>query len=262
MNSLLNIEKQDRILFKRHFIRNVILEFNFPNLKKDILLGNIENLNKSFSEIGFSRLIQMKQVEFKMTVDKDVPEQITHDKEVIGLLLFDDEKKIRIEILETKMIISIFKYLNFDNFISQVEKIISILHEFAPENNLVTKISLKKQNSIISTETKSFDDLTFILNEPLLSVMRTPIIPFSNFDFAQDEFRVIKDQYKCRIASDCRRRSEDEFEINLNILVVDNNQYDIGNIADKLRNLNNFNFSVFCWATTDKFKEVMNEEVT
>lgn len=260
MNDLLNIEKQDRMLFKRHFIRNVILEFNFPNLKKDILLSNIENLNKSFSKIGFDRLIQMKQIEFKMTVDKDVPEQITHDKEVIGLLLFDDDKKIRIEILETKMIISIFKYLNFDEFIEQVQEIIDILYKVAPENNVITKMSLRKQNSIISTETKSFDDLTFILNEPLLSVIRTSIVPFENFDFAQDEFRVIKDKYKCRISSDCRRRSADEFEINLNILVIDDNHYNIENISNKLRELNNFNFSVFCWATTDKFKQIMNEE--
>jgi|GEM_PF-2421275 len=260
-SQLLNIKTTKRKLFKRHFIRSVILEFNFANLKKETILQHTDSIKSKFSELGFKRFVGMKQIEFKMTSDKDTPEQITNDKETIGLLLFNDEKRMRIEILENKMIISIFKYLNFDDFIAKVEKMISILKEVAPKNDTLTRIALRKQNSIISTETTSFEDLRFIFRKPLLSALHEKAIPFENFDYTKDEFRVIKSGYKCRVSSDCQRKTSNEFEINLTILVVDNVQDELCNISKKLKAINDFNFSVFCWATTGKFKKIMNEEI-
>lgn len=259
--NLLNIEKVERKIFHRHFIRNVILEFNFDCLEKDIIINKIKYLTEKFNSIGFTKFDEIKQIEFKMTTDKDIPEHIIHDNETIGLLFLNDEQKIRIELLENKLIINIFKYLCFENFIDQVKIIIEIINSLRNENNNITRIALRKENAIISTETNSFENIIEILNPPLLSMLRGNTIPFETFDFCQDEFRVIKNELKCRVSSTCMRKAEDEFEINLNILVVDDTKNTIDDLSKKLKEINDFNFSIFCWATTDKFKNIMNEVI-
>ena len=108
IKELINIEEKERISFKRHFIRNVVLEIVFDNLNKESLLKNKDNIQKQFKNLGFTKFGEMKQIEFKMNIEDDVPEQIQNDNEVIGLLLFDDNRKIRIELMSNKIIISIF----------------------------------------------------------------------------------------------------------------------------------------------------------
>ena len=262
IKELINIEEKERISFKRHFIRNVVLEIVFDNLNKESLLKNKDNIQKQFKNLGFTKFGEMKQIEFKMNIEDDVPEQIQNDNEVIGLLLFDDNRKIRIELMSNKIIISIFKYLSFDNFVIDVTKMINVLSEIMAENNHINLISLGKQNTIISTDTKSFDDLTFILNKPLLSSIRESLIPFENFEYTRDEFSILKNGYKCKIGSNCLKRENDgEYEINLDISVTDTKQCDFNNLTEKLQGINNFIYSVFCWATSDRFKTIMNEEV-
>ncbi len=261
LNELINIEEKERVSFKRHFIRNVVLEIAFDDMNKDALLKNKDNIQNQFKNIGFTKFGEMKQIQFKMNVDEDAPEQIPNDNEVIGLLLFDDKRKIRIELMSNRIIISIFKYLSFDNFVVDVTKMINILKEIMSVDNHIKLISLGKQNTIISTDTKTFDDLTFILNKPLLSSIRESIIPFDNFEYTRDEFSIFKDGYRCKIGSNCLKRENDgEYEINLDISVTDAKQYEFDNLTEKLQNINNFVYSVFCWATSDKFKTIMNED--
>ena len=164
INKLLNIKNVERQLFKRHFIRNVILELNFTNLSKEIILKEIEKIKNEFKNIGFSRFLDIKQLEFKMTSEDEIPEKVQND-ETIGIVLFNDEFLIRIELLENKLIFSIFKYLNFDSFIKQVEKVLNLLKNIIPNLNEINNISLSKQNSIISKETKSCEDINNILNK-------------------------------------------------------------------------------------------------
>ena len=260
INKLLNIKNVERQLFKRHFIRNVILELNFTNLSKEIILKEIEKIKNEFKNIGFSRFLDIKQLEFKMTSEDEIPEKVQND-ETIGIVLFNDEFLIRIELLENKLIFSIFKYLNFDSFIKQVEKVLNLLKNIIPNLNEINNISLSKQNSIISTETKSFEDINNILNKTLLPALNSEVVPYDNFDFTRNEFAVIKNNYRCKVSANCQRTALDEFEINLNILVIDNKNTNIEDVSKNLKNINSFNFSVFNWATTDKFKKIINEEI-
>lgn len=262
LNELINIDEVERKSFKRHFIRNVVLEIAFDDLNKETLLNNKEKLQNDFKSLGFTKFGEMKQIEFKMTVDNDVPQQIKNDDETIGLLLFDDDRKIRVELLSNRIIISIFKYLNFDVFAGDIMKMIEVLKGITPSNNNVKSIIFSKQNTIISTETKTFDDLTFILNKPLLQSIRESLIPFENFEYSRDEFSIKKDNYKCIVGSNCVKRNNDgEYEINLNISVTDTHVNSFEQLASNLKDINNFIYSVFCWATTDKFKSIMNEDV-
>lgn len=262
LNKLINIEEVERKPFKRHFIRNVVLEISFDDLNKDILLNNKKKIQSDFKQLGFVKFGEMKQIEFKMTVDRDTPEQIKNEDETIGLLMFDDNRKIRIELFSNRIIISIFKYLNFDVFIDDIMKMVSVLKSITSSTIRVKSIVLSKQNTIISTDTESFDDLAYILNEPFLQSIRSSLIPFENFEYAKDEFRITKENYKCLIGSNCIKRSNiGEYEINLNISVTDNQINNFEQLTAVLKDINNFIFSLFCWATTEKFKSVMNEEI-
>ena len=262
LNKLINIEEVERKPFKRHFIRNVVLELSFNDLNKETLINNKEKLQSAFKQLGFVKFGEMKQIEFKMTVDKDTPEQIKNEDETIGLLMFDDSRKIRIELFSNRIIISIFKYLNFDIFIDDIMKMIDVLKSITSDSIQAKSVTLSKQNTIISTDTKSFDDLTYILNKPLLQSIRESLSPFENFEYTKDEFSITKENYKCLIGSNCVKRSNvGEYEINLNISVIDNQISNFEQLTEVLKDINNFIFSLFCWATTEKFKSVMNEEV-
>lgn len=262
LNELINIKEEVRIPFRRHFIRNVVLELAFDDLNKNTLLDNREKIQNSFKSLGFNNFGEMKHIELKMSVENDIPEQITNDNKTVGLLLFDDNRKIRVELLSNRIIVSIFKYLNFDTFVDDIEKMINILREITPKDNHVKMISLSKQNTIISTDTTSFEDLIFILNKPFLSSMRESIIPFENFEYTRDEFNLVKNNYNCKIGSNClKRKNKGEYEINLDISVVSNESSAFETITEQLKGINNFIFSIFCWATTDKFKSIMNEDV-
>ena len=81
LNKLINIEEVERKPFKRHFIRNVVLELSFNDLNKETLINNKEKLQSAFKQLGFVKFGEMKQIEFKMTVDKDTPEQIKNEDE-------------------------------------------------------------------------------------------------------------------------------------------------------------------------------------
>ncbi|MBO5434570.1 TIGR04255 family protein [bacterium] len=259
IDSLLNIPNIQRKVFTRHFIKNVIIEFSFYALFQDVIIAKKEYLKESFKNLGFTICENISQVQFALGIRDEKPTVNTTD-EVVGFVFGNNDEKIRIELVENKLIINVFKYQNFENFFCKIEKIIDVINNVLQDNKLITNISLKKVNSIISTETKSYEDITNVLNSNFLAIMRNDTIPYENFESCYDIFKVRRDEYNCSVSSKCKKRKEDEFEIVLDITISQDLSNSEIKISQVLENINNTNFSIFSWATTDYFKQIMNEE--
>lgn len=259
IENLLNIPKAKRQVFTRHFIRNVVIEFSFYTLFQDVIVNNKDYLKDNFKNLGFTVCQDIKQVQFALGISDEKPKINTTDN-TVGYVYENVDEKIRIELVENKLVINVFKYQNFENFFTKIEKIVDVINNVLKGTNLITKIILKKVNTIISTETNTYEEITKILNDNFLSVMRNNIVPFENFESCFDTFKSKKDNYCCSVSSKCKRRNIDEFEILLDITISQELSNSNINIPEVLENINNTNFSIFSWATTDYFKQIMNED--
>ena len=258
IENLLKIPAVERQLFTRHFIKNVVIEFNFVELFQNLIINNKNTLKEAFKNLGFQSN-EIQQVQFALGISDEKPEVKTSD-EVVGFVFENNEEKIRIELIENQLIINVFKYQNFDNFFIKVDKIVNIVLGIIPANKQISKIVLKKVNTIVSTETTSFEDLTSILNSNFFSILKNNIIPFENFTSCSDMFEVTKNTYKCKVYAKCKKRNVDKFEITLDITICHELKENNINIPQILENINNTNFSIFHWVTTDYFKQIMNED--
>lgn len=259
IKNLLNIPDAERKIYARHFIRNVVIEISFYALFQDLILKNITYLKENFKNLGFTSCQEIKQVHFALGINDEKPQMKTSDK-VAGYVFENTFEKTRIELIENKLAITVFKYQNFENFFIKIEKIIDIINTIMSENKCITNITLKKVNSIISAETTSYSEITNILNDNFLVIMRNETIPFENFVSCFDIFKVKRNEYFCSVSSECKRRKLDEFEIILDVTINQKFSNSVINITQVLQNINNTNYSIFSWATTDYFKEVMDRE--
>jgi len=260
IRELLNLNKNERKLFKKHFIRDVIIEIRFSELAREKILSNAEYFKEKFEKLDFIENKTIKQIEFKMSIEDNEPQKKTNAED-IGLIFLNTDEKKQLEIVGNKIVCSDKQYDNFDLFFEKINHIINILNELKIENNKIIYLGFRKINTVISTETNSFKEITDIFNEAIFAPLRTNLIPFDNFYSLKDTLEVQKEGKKCIINTSCIKREDNMHEINLDIDIINSNLADNINIKEELITLNQFENDIFLWSITDYFKKVMNDEV-
>jgi len=259
MKNLFNIEHNERVKFKRHFIRSVIVDIAFSSLSKNIILTNEEYFKSEFKKLGFDNSGQIKFVEFKMNIEDEKPQKLTNEENTAGLLFKNSGKMKDIELKENSLICVDNQYESFEFFVENIEKIISIIDKVALENNAITKIGFRKINSFLSTETKDFNTITELFNPAIFAPLRTNLLDISNFKTHTETIVAENEQCKSRLIFACTKTNTDEFQINLDIDLIDSKIYDRLNLIEKINSLNTVAYDLFIWSTTDKFRNIMNK---
>jgi len=259
MRDLFNIDNADREKYKKHFIKNVIVNIVFSNLPKQSILENEELLKTEFKSLGFSSSGQIKQVEFKMSIEDEKPQKLTNEENITGLTFSNIPLMKNLEIIENKVVCVDNQYEGFEFFAENIENIISIINKISPENNSIEKIGFRKINSFISTETTDFETITSLVNNSIFAPLRTNLVDLSNFKEHIEKIIVEKDDCKSRLVFACVKTSLDEFQVNIDLDLIDTKICDRCDIINKLNILNNVAYNLFIWSTTDKFRSIMND---
>lgn len=260
IRNLANIDKNERKIFKRHFLRNVIIELRFSELTKESILNNQDYLKENLGKLGFNEHNLIQTFEFKMKIDDEKPQKVSLEEEV-GIVFLNKKKKKQLEIIENKIICTDGQYDNYDLFSEKIFNVIQIINNLNIANNKVTYIGLRKINTVVATETKDFKEITDIFNNSIFAQLRMGLIPFENFNNYKDSIEFQKDNYKCTINTACIKKSDNDFEIILDIDIINSNLKSDCKITDELNELNQFNYDLFMWSITDYFRQIMNEEV-
>src|SRR6185312_14168094 len=147
-SELLNTPRRVRKTYPKHFLNSVHCEIGFIGTSLDSILSTEKSLKLFFESKGFeiSRQVFTKEVFMESSLNKAAT--IISKETPIGLMFSSQKPRIEIQVLDTKVIISNFDYVGFEQFNSQLKEICVGISNFIPRKE-VKKVGLRKISSII-----------------------------------------------------------------------------------------------------------------
>lgn len=254
---MFNIEHHERIPFKRHFIKNVILELRFSDLITDLSTSNVEYLKSSFQKLDFNKNTTIKHVEFSMKIDDNEPKK-AYNEEDAGLIFINEQDKSQLEITQNRMVYSESQYKSFDDFETRIIKIIGVINSLN-KNIEIIYIGFRKINSIIITETKSFEDITKYFNNTIFAPLRTNLLELEKFENYKDRIEVAFENNRAIINTSVSKKTNEIFEVILDMDIINTTPNKRTKLTDELERVNNLVYDLFIYIGTDELKEEMNK---
>jgi len=178
----------------------------------------------------------------------------------IGLMFSSQKPRIEIQVLDTKVIISNFDYVGFEQFNSQLKEICVGISNFIPRKE-VKKVGLRKISSIIIDPVHSYQDACAIFNPALFANVRSGLIKQETLK-AHEEVSVIeREDNICVIRAQLKKTSSaTSYEACLDFDFVSLASCDIEEVfTSKLPELNDNHFDLFMWAASDDLIKLMEE---
>lgn len=259
LENLLNIKTEKRVRFKQHFLKAVLLELLFDN---DIIdfnaLNQDENFNTVCESLGYNTISPMTNMNFTISMEDDTPNTSTTSDQ-IGLEVSNETTENQIQLLRNKIIFINRTYESFESFNAILQALLGILPF---EKISLKKIGFRKINSFIIRDVKSLSEITELFNDTLFSRLNTQFFALDSFNNYRDNFILSKNNTKQIVNTSCSKINgiEKAYEIILDNDIILNDTINNDLLFTNLAKINQMHFDVFCWAISDKLKDILNKE--
>lgn len=258
LENLLNLQKQPRKVFPRHFLNAVHCEIGFTGTSVEKILAAEEPLKAMFRAMGYASSNRVVQGHFAMENLPDKPVTVSHLATPVGLVFSSQQPKRDIQILDTKIIISDSSYEGFTSFVGLVSKVCTEVSKFVPRNE-INKVGLRKINSILIEPVVSYQDACAIFNPVLFSVVKSGLIPQEALKANEEVVVVERGTHLCVIRTKLQKLpNPNAYEANLDFDFVDLSPSNLEKaLKETLPALNDSHFSLFIWAASPELIKLM-----
>lgn len=254
---IFKIKNNVRKPFKQHFLKGVILAITFEQDIKIFFTNH--NFAEFFNENGYSCLTEIKNANFKITIDEDIP-IAEQTNAVIGYTYTNPQNNNQIQIINNRFIFVHNTYSNYENLNKEVE----VFNEeiFANINFNIQQVGFRKINAIVVREVVNYHDITDLFNNNLFNFIKCDLFDINDLENYRDNFILSKHNSKVIVNTSCAKikNIEKSYEVVIDTDIIQNS-VDNTKVIDIIKEMNQLHFDTFCWFTSDKMKNIMNEVV-
>ena len=257
VEKIFKIQNNIRKSFKQHFLKGVILAITFEQDIKGFFADS--KFTEFFNKNGFSNFTEIKNANFKITIDEDVP-IAEQTNTVIGYTYTNPQNSNQIQIINNKFIFVHNTYSNYENLNKEVK--IFVEEIFTKIDVKIQQIGFRKINTIVVREITDYKDITDLFNDNLFNFMKCNLFDINDLEHYRDNFILSKNNSKIIVNTSCAKiqNIESSYEVIIDTdIIQDNiNSTEVINIIEEM---NQLHFDTFCWFTSDKMKNIMNEVI-
>jgi uncharacterized protein (TIGR04255 family) len=257
---MINIPKVERKAFKRHFIRQAILEVRFSPVKIDWNVFTTEELRKKLNAVGITGIVagiknqvQLKQEETQIKV-------VSHAGVQESIQLSSSDGSTQIQILEDRFILTSPKYEDFDSFIDKGCTYVTLICEVIGVAEFI-HLGLRKVNDLIVQNDGENGYDGGGVNNLFFSPIKQGIIPKNAVVAAENKYILAEGPYRLLMLIKSQKQTLDQFILTLDINWQKDVKIGIEN-SDMFKKechiLNDSLFETFFWIISDDLRDNMN----
>lgn len=262
IKKLFNLPSNERKTFARHFLSSVNCELAFTGGDMNSLTSNIESFKSWMAGVGFNENKEIIENHVALHANNESGEtaKIEQNTSTTGYAFRNPETQVTFDIYADKIIISTSNYSGFDSFIATLTKIVNQVGVTFGSRD-VTKVGLKKINSIAMEGIKFYEEACSIFNPALFALLRSGL-PSSSVKMAQ-EVLLIENENSASLLRNSFRALDNahayEATLDFDIVSRKSTSAEIA-LNETLFELNSLHFDLFKWAVTEKMIKLMNSE--
>ncbi len=259
MKELINVASHTRKKFKNHFLSSVHSEIRLKDVSVSQILEKKAELIEAMTEQGFSDSQDL--VEGRFTFEANLEPTLSHEALPSGLMFISSSAQKELRLESDKIVYSDLSYAGYSEYLEAFSSTVnSILTIIAGGNNTsVTKITLKKVNSVNIAPVTSFREALRIFNQALFSIPRSGLLKLSLFQVHEEVSVLHKTDEKLAVLKSKLQKSDsDTLQATLDIDFVRLiPPTPVGEAIKYLDQLNQDHFDLFMWAVTDELRQIM-----
>jgi len=255
VEQILKIKNNIRTSFKQHFLKGVIVALTFDQDIKEFFSDN--KFNNFFKKNDFCNLNEIKNANFKITIDNDIP-TAEQTNTVIGYTYTNTKNNNQMQIINNRFIFLHNTYNNYESLNNEIKMVINEI--FQNINVNIIQIGFRKINAIVVRGITKYNDITDLFNENLFNFMKCDLFDIKNLENYRDNFILSKNNSKIIVNTSCSKiqNIENSYEIVIDTDIIEE-KVDNTKIIDIIEELNQLHFDTFCWFISEKMKNIMNE---
>lgn len=262
MNDLLNIKKETRTTYPKHFLSSVHCEIQFSSNFSGSLFNQETLLKDSLITNGdFSSSRPIIQGQFSFENPENSPPSISQNQKTVGIMFLNQTEKRELHIFHDKIIYSESLYQGFAEFLKSLFKNIdTLISGLNLANTDVLKVGLRKINAITIDEVDHLPDALGIFNSSLFGLARSGIAAHKDISAYEEALVINKDQANCILRTSLQNLQDKKFAANLDFDLINTTPTSLEIIQKSvLPELNDLHFSIFRWAVTNELIKLMEE---
>ena len=257
LENILQIDEQERRIFSKHFLRGVIIELTFDaDVRIFFEKGTYSDI---FKEKKYDNCGEIENTNFKITITDNTP---VHEKtdETIGFFYVNNSNGNQVQIVHNRILFTQNEYSNFDNFIEEIKYFFENVIFLIPYD--IKKIGFRKINSIVVSEVDSYADITDLFNKELFTFIKSGLFEFDTLENYRDNFTLRKNNTKIIVNTACSKiqNLSRAYEVTIDEDIILEESICKKDVVEILAKINQMHFDLFCWLTSQKMKEVMEEK--
>lgn len=256
--------KEDYKVFKRNFLRSVILDFQFAESNNSIKQKKDEIL-KLFRD-DFKSCEEKKQSTFSIKISNKSSSPIVENQEStddeIHLVLKSDNNKKQLEVdrRSIKLVIPGFEYVSFDAIHPLIDKIKSLLAILEVTN--VNGFNLRKLNVIeigLNGDTSGTPGFAAYNEFLKVSEFESPKKNLVMNNITSFQMKNVEQNAQLLVRHGINSSQNIPGHLNHLLIDIDFHFYDksVGSLFDSIKSANEETFNVYNWLISDKLKNIL-----
>ncbi len=255
-----NLPRQKRKTFRRHFLTSVHAELGFIGVTTEKILAAEAQLSATFAKHQFLETRKVVMGSFVMQANSNEPAKLHQDARPVGLSFLSSTPRRELQVHGDKIVFSDNAYDGFESFLSRLREYSAVIAEIIGIDS-ITKIGLRKINSILIEPVVAYQDAFSIFNPALFAVARSGLVMADALKGAEDVNILERNGSMCILRARLKKMtSPSTYEANLDFDLVDRNVSTLSDAINKVfPELNDTHFDLFMWAATSDLIRLMEE---
>ena len=261
MQVLLNLPKNQRKVFSKHFLLSVHANFICSKLLSNEIFKHKEYLTSTLKSEGFDICNDIIQSQFSLTKVKSQPSPVaSQTAKPIGLKFIDSSNKLELSIQNAMIAVSDTNYQGMEAFIQRLKLVLDIIFkvlDIKPEDQ-IEKVGLRKINSIIIKPVSNFSTVLNIFNPSLFSIARSGLLSLETFKITEEATLLENDHLACVLKTKLQRQDINSLTAYLDFDLMAKTNISVSDLfAKTLPELNQTHFDLFMWSVTKELLDLM-----
>ena len=265
MSFLLNLSRNERFTFERHFLSSVHSEIRFTPVDVKRIIDKKDHLDTEFKKLGFSESKIGYAGTLKLDTEQDKPHLTPEETVPLGVLFNSQSPRQELRIEKDKIVYSDYSYSGFKDFQLRYQTLFDKVSEIISfdDSIAVNKVGLKKINAVVIQPFVSFQDNLSVFNPALFGTARSGLLKFEHFKISE-ETTLLQDAedklflLKTRLAK--TQIDKVEATLDFDFVKLGKNMKVEEVFNDILPSLNQCHFDLFMWSVTDTMRDIMEEK--
>ncbi len=266
MKSSINLPQADRKKFKKHFLASVHSAIRFNRVDISLISSKGDELKSVFEQLGFTDSKDVIEGAFTLQQEEQKQAVVSQHLSPIGFIYTNSTQKSEIRLEQDKVIYSEFNYSGFEEFNSSFQSYIETIFKtlsLSDDHELeISKVGLRKINSVLIQPANSIQNALGIFNPSLFSIPRSGLLNIDSFNAHEEVTIIDKEEELSVIKAKLTKPQTDALEATLDFDFVRATQNISLNeiFKELLPTLNQKHFDAFMWSATEELIKRMETE--